>query len=99
MTRYVCAVDAGGTFTDCILVDDEGRITTAKSLTTQEEGIQRGVFNSIEKAGRKLGYAEGEIFDDIVRLAHGTTVATNTVVEESGAKTGLPRTGTRIRSG
>lgn len=89
MTDYVCAVDAGGTFTDCILIDDDGEVTTAKALTTHEAGVQEGVFDSIDKAGRKLGYEEGEVFDDIVRLAHGTTVATNTVVEDAGVTTGL----------
>lgn len=89
MTDYVCAVDAGGTFTDCILIDDRGEVTTAKALTTHEAGVQQGFFDSINKAGRKLGYEEGEVFDDVVRLAHGTTVATNTVVEDAGVTTGL----------
>ncbi|MFB6171556.1 MAG: hydantoinase/oxoprolinase family protein [Haloarculaceae archaeon] len=89
MTEYVCAVDAGGTFTDCILIDESGEVTTAKALTTHDEGVQQGFFDSIDAAGRKLGYDEGEVFDDIVRLAHGTTVATNTVVEDAGVTTGL----------
>ncbi|MFB6170158.1 MAG: hydantoinase/oxoprolinase family protein [Haloarculaceae archaeon] len=89
MTDYVCAVDAGGTFTDCILIDEHGEVTTSKALTTHEAGVQEGFFDSINQAARKLGYEEGEIFDDIVRLAHGTTVATNTVVEDAGVTTGL----------
>jgi N-methylhydantoinase A len=89
VSKYACAVDAGGTFTDCILIDEGGEVTTAKSLTTHEAGIQEGFFNSINEAGRKLGYDEDEIFGDIVRLSHGTTVATNTVVEGEGVTTGL----------
>lgn len=89
MTEYVCAVDAGGTFTDCILIDDAGEVTTAKALTTPEAGIEEGVFDSIDAAAAKLGYEAGEVYDDLVRLAHGTTVATNVVVEENGVETGL----------
>lgn len=89
MTEFVCAVDAGGTFTDCILIDEQGEVTTAKALTTHDAGVQEGFFDSINAAGRKLGYGEGDVFDDIVRLAHGTTVATNTVVEDAGVTTGL----------
>lgn len=89
VTSYVCAVDTGGTFTDCFLIDDEGEVTTAKTLTTHEEGLETGFFRSIDTAAAQVGYDEGEIFDDVIRLAHGTTVATNTVVEGAGVTTGL----------
>jgi len=82
-------VDTGGTFTDCILIDEAGSVTTAKALTTHGEGVQEGFFDAIDAAAAKLGYDEGEIFDDVVRLAHGSTVATNTMVEGGGVRTGL----------
>lgn len=82
-------MDTGGTFTDCILIDEAGSVTTAKALTTHEEGVQEGFFDAIDAAAAKLGYDEGEIFDDVVRLAHGSTVATNTMVEGGGVRTGL----------
>ena len=71
-------IDVGGTFTDLVLYDSAtGRITLAKTPTTpadQSEGILAGI-------------AEFEIdLARLVRIAHGTTVATNTALERSGAR-------------
>jgi N-methylhydantoinase A len=70
----VLGVDVGGTFTDAVLVDD-GRVTTAKVLTSsrQEE--------SVLAAAREAGAV------DVERFAHGTTVATNALLERKGART------------
>jgi N-methylhydantoinase A len=87
--NVVCAVDIGGTFTDCVLLDETTNTRIAKSLTTYEEGLEQGFFNSINKAAAKLGYNEDEVFGDIKRISHGTTIVTNTLVEKEGTKTGL----------
>lgn len=50
---------------------------------------RRGFFNSINAAAEKIGYEVDEIFDNLVRIAHGSTIATNAVVEDEGVKTGL----------
>jgi N-methylhydantoinase A len=70
----ILGVDVGGTFTDAVLLDD-GAVTTAKVLTAprQEE--------SVVAAARALGEAAVE------RFAHGTTVATNALLERKGART------------
>jgi len=70
----VLGVDVGGTFTDAVVLDD-GRVTTAKVLTApyQEE--------SVLAAARAAGAARVE------RFAHGTTVATNALLERKGART------------
>ena len=86
-TDFVCAVDVGGTFTDSLLMDETGEVTTAKAPSTDD--IVCGFFDSIETAAVKLGYDLHDVFDRSVRIAHGTTVATNMVVEDTGAKTGL----------
>jgi N-methylhydantoinase A len=71
----VLGVDVGGTFTDAVVLDD-GRATTAKVLTAphQEE--------SVVAAARTAG-AGGTV----ERFAHGTTVATNALLERKGART------------
>src|SRR5437016_3930686 len=71
----VLGVDVGGTFTDAVLLDS-GRVTTAKVLTAahQEE--------SVVAAARAAG-ATG----NVERFAHGTTVATNALLERKGART------------
>lgn len=85
--NFVCAVDVGGTFTDCVLIDQGGEVTIAKAPSTDD--VVGGFFDSIDTAADKLGYSLEEVFENTIRLAHGTTVATNMVVEEAGAKTGL----------
>jgi N-methylhydantoinase A len=70
----ILGVDVGGTFTDAVLVE-EGRIRTAKAPTAarQEE--------SVLAAARAVGAGEG-----VARFAHGTTVATNALLERRGAR-------------
>src|SRR3954469_9817842 len=70
----VLGVDVGGTFTDAVVLDG-GRVTTAKVLTsTQQE-------ESVIAAARAAGAERVE------RFAHGTTVATNALLERKGART------------
>jgi N-methylhydantoinase A len=70
----ILGVDVGGTFTDAVLVE-EGRIRTAKvpTATLQEE--------SVLDAARAVGAGAG-----LTRFAHGTTVATNALLERRGAR-------------
>src|SRR3984885_2926429 len=77
------AVDIGGTFTDLAL-EAGGTRTTVKVLTTQaapERGVMEG-FRTIIKAA---GVAPA----DIELIIHGTTLATNAVIERKGARTAL----------
>ncbi|WP_043361232.1 hydantoinase/oxoprolinase family protein [Belnapia sp. F-4-1] len=82
------AVDIGGTFTDITLQDaDTGRAWTAKTPSTPadpSEAFLTGVALALEAAGRP---AEG-----IGRVLHGTTVATNLILEGKGACTALVTT-------
>ena len=75
----ILGVDVGGTFTDAVLVED-GRITTAKIPTSarQEE--------SVLDAARAVGAGRLE------RFTHGTTVATNALLERKGARTAFVAT-------
>ena len=75
----ILGVDVGGTFTDAVLVDD-GLVRTAKVLTSprQEE--------SVVAAARAVGA------DRVDRFAHGTTVATNALLERKGARTAFVTT-------
>jgi len=77
------AVDVGGTFTD-VVVEQDGTRTTAKVLTTShapEEGVLEGVDAALEASGLALA--------DIGILIHGTTLATNAIIERKGAVTAL----------
>jgi N-methylhydantoinase A len=83
--RYRLGVDVGGTFTDLLLFDNEtGEFWREKTPSTPEdssEGILNGVGSITQKAG--VDPAEIEFF------LHGTTVATNAVLEGKGARVGL----------
>jgi len=81
----ILGVDVGGTFTDVVLVAD-GAVTTAKVPTTgdQSEGVLAGIETACERAGVDPG--------DIDRFRHGTTVATNAMLEREGARTALVTT-------
>ncbi|MCW3007176.1 MAG: hydantoinase/oxoprolinase family protein [Solirubrobacterales bacterium] len=86
----IAAVDIGGTFTDCVIVDDEGKVAYGKSLSTPADDFQSGFFGSLEAAAAQAGYPAEELFERLTRLvSHGSTVATNIVVEERGARVGV----------
>jgi N-methylhydantoinase A len=77
------AVDIGGTFTDLALEQD-GRRTTVKVLTTPaapEQGVMDGFRAVIQAAGVTPS--------DIALIIHGTTLATNSIIERKGARTAL----------
>src|SRR3954451_13552478 len=74
-------VDVGGTFTDAVVAAG-GRLVTAKAPTTpedQSEGVLAAVAAVLERAGAGAG--------DVEAFAHGTTAATNALLEGQGAKT------------
>jgi N-methylhydantoinase A len=80
-TCMLLGVDVGGTFTDAVLAVD-GRLITAKAPTTpedQSEGVLAAVRATLERAGAGAGAVRA--------FAHGTTVATNALLEGRGART------------
>jgi N-methylhydantoinase A len=82
---YRLAVDVGGTFTDLLLFDeDAGRLTLAKTPSTPADPSD-GVLTGIKKVARAAGVDP----QDISLILHGTTVATNAVLEGKGARVGL----------
>ncbi len=83
MTRARLAADVGGTFTD-IAVEYRGGLATTKVLTTlraPEDGVLAGIARALEEAG-----LSPDAFDLVI---HGTTLATNALIERKGAKTAL----------
>jgi len=51
--QYFCGIDTGGTFTDCVVLDERGRITIAKSPSTPRD-FAEGFFNALEVAAEKI---------------------------------------------
>ncbi len=81
-------VDTGGTFTDCVVIDEAGAAHTFKELSTPKDP-SIGLYNVIEKAAEAFGKSLQDFLGELDFFAHGTTVATNTLLTGTGAKTGL----------
>ena len=82
MTRPRLAVDIGGTFTD-VAVERDGACHTGKVLTTPDDPV-RGVLDGARLALARAGLAPG----DVGAVIHGTTLATNALIERRGAAVG-----------
>ena len=84
MDRYRVGVDIGGTFTDIVFLDSGGRVLTRK------------VSSSVEDYAQAIASGLAQVFDetslagsDVAEVRHGTTVASNAILENKGALTGL----------
>ncbi len=75
----ILGIDVGGTFTDAVLLED-GQLRTAKVVTAERQE------ESVVAAARAVGAR------DVERFAHGTTVATNALLERKGARTAFVAT-------
>jgi N-methylhydantoinase A len=96
-------VDVGGTFTDLVLADRDGRTWVAKVPSVPADP-SRGVLNAVEALAGDLQTTVGDLLRSCSLFVHGSTVATNTMLEGSGATVGLVTTagfrdGLEIRRG
>ncbi|MBN2058863.1 MAG: hydantoinase/oxoprolinase family protein [Deltaproteobacteria bacterium] len=83
----VC-VDTGGTFTDCVVLDDLGNKKEFKSPSTPED-FSIGVVNSIRDAATEFSLSDEQFLDQTELIIHGTTAATNALVTKNVARTAL----------
>lgn len=83
----VC-VDIGGTFTDCVVSDDLGRLRQFKAPSTPKDFAQ-GVMDVLEEAAPAYNRTTEEFVSEISLITHGSTVATNAVVTRNLSKTAL----------
>jgi N-methylhydantoinase A len=82
------AVDTGGTFTDLVVEDDNGRLRMFKAQTTPHDPII-GVLDSLQVAADATGLARAELLGRGSMLIHGTTRAINAIVTGNTARTAL----------
>ena len=81
-------IDVGGTFTDIVAVSEAGTVTFAKATSTPSDP-SIGVMNAVERLADELGISPKNLLSKTESIVHGTTVATNALLERKGAKTGL----------
>ena len=87
MTSWVLGIDVGGTFTDIVALGSDGEVEAAKTLSTNDQSD--GVIDAIERVAARREETLGGFLGQTSLIVHGTTVATNTLLEYSGAKVGL----------
>src|SRR5688572_17977099 len=87
MTEFRVGVDIGGTFTDIVLLGRDGTLHSKKVLSTPDD-----YSRAIEEGIKSLLNETGIPASRIVELAHGTTVATNAIIERKGVKVALVTT-------
>jgi len=85
---YRIGIDVGGTFTDLVAVDPDGRVTIAKAASTPEDQSV-GVVEGLTLLARELGLDLHELLQATDLVVHGTTVATNALLERKGAAVGM----------
>ncbi|UGS39138.1 hydantoinase/oxoprolinase family protein [Capillimicrobium parvum] len=78
-------VDVGGTFTDLIYVDDESGTVLIHKLASTPDDPSRGTVQGIRELAEQAGVTPG----DLDQVFHGTTIATNIVIEHNGARVGM----------
>ncbi len=84
VTDIRVGIDIGGTFTDIVFLAPDGTVWTHKTLSTPSDYSQ-AIRDGVQALLRHTGLAA----DHIREVLHGTTVATNAILEGKGAKTGL----------
>src|SRR5690606_25107464 len=85
---YRIGIDVGGTFTDLVAVDDSGTVTLGKVASTPEDQ-SAGVMEGLGRLAEGFGLDLASLLRQTERIVHGTTVATNALLERKGAKVGL----------
>ena len=87
-TEYRLGIDAGGTFTDFVLADQEGRVQLYKALSTPHDPTQ-AIKNGLALISEDTGLSAKEIVSKCDLCINGTTVGLNALIQHKGGKTGL----------
>ncbi|WP_033291475.1 hydantoinase/oxoprolinase family protein [Amycolatopsis jejuensis] len=84
---YVIGTDTGGTFTDTVVMDQDGRVTIGKRSSTPPEFVG-GVLDSVADAAGKLGI-DDRLLSDTDAFLYGTTIVVNAIATGQAANTGI----------
>lgn len=86
--EYVISTDTGGTFVDAVVVDSLGNLAVGKHSSTPSEPA-RGILGAAAAAVKHFNLSLAEALSDCKLFFNGTTVTTNAMIQQLGAKTGL----------
>ena len=85
---YTIGIDVGGTFTDIVVATPDGRTVIAKASTTPADQSE-GVLDGLAFAAERLGIPRETLLAETGRIVHGTTAATNALLEGKTARVGM----------
>lgn len=85
---YQIGIDVGGTFTDFVATDEQGRFVSGKTPTTPQEEAS-GILNAVTAIAESYDLNTRDLLGRTDVFVLGTTVVTNTMLEYSGANTGM----------
>jgi N-methylhydantoinase A len=88
MAHYRLGVDAGGTFTDFVLADEEGKVRLFKATSTPDDGT-KAIADGLQQIAEALDKPVERILAETELCVNGTTVGLNALIQHKGAKTGL----------
>lgn len=86
--RYAIGIDIGGTFTDFSIVDQDGEVTFWKEASTPKSP-DLAVRQGLENLAAAKGLTLERFLGGVTRVVHGSTIATNMIIQRNGPKTGL----------
>ena len=84
MTKFRVGIDIGGTFTDIVFLSDDGRLHTRK-ISSSVDNYARAITTGLGQVFTETGLGP----DAVEEVLHGTTVASNAILERKGARAGL----------
>lgn len=85
---YIIGVDVGGTCTDCVILDEKGRITLGKALSTPPN-FGEGILDAVAVAAAEVGLDLRGLLEQTSLFLHSTTVAENAIFNNTLTKAGL----------
>jgi N-methylhydantoinase A len=86
--NFTIGIDVGGTFTDIVVSAIGGKTVMAKAATTPEDQSD-GVLEAVTLAAERLGLTAADLLRGTSRIVHGTTIATNALLQGKGARVGM----------
>lgn len=88
MSRYAIGIDTGGTFTDFVLIDQDNQYENYKTPSTPHDP-SIGLIHGLRQIAASKSISLEGLMSQVDLIVHGTTVTTNAVLTEKGAKTAL----------
>ena len=86
---YRVGIDVGGTFTDFTITDGAGRVVAQWKEDSDKNAPSAVIMQGLETVAGRFGVSLDEFLTDVSHIVHGSTIATNTVVQRNGPKVGL----------